>query len=122
MNYTDIFCSSWIYNTGVNTYITCTLNEYTKDRNINPDNYVTADKKPIKVNLYKTSIIAVNTPNGPNIIIFANTAYCFIFLANITSIKCFQFKKIYLDKKHNQLYKKKITQYFLKEYNRNFFL
>ena len=73
MNYTDIFCSSWIYNTGVNTYITCTLNEYTKDRNINPDNYVTADKKPIKVNLYKTSIIAVNTPNGPNIIIFANT-------------------------------------------------
>ena len=98
------------------------MDKYTKDRNINPDNYITTNKRPIKINLYKVSIIAVNTPNDPDIITLTNTAYYPIFLTNIISAKHFQFKKIYLDKKYSQLYKKKITQYFLKKYNKNFFL
>ena len=105
-----------------NMHITYTLNEYTKDRNAGPGNYVAAGEKPVKINSYKISIIAVNTPNDPDIIILTNTIYHPTFLANITSTKHFQLKEIYLDKKHSQLYKKKITQYLLKKYNRNFFL
>ena len=82
-------------------YITCTLDGYIKDRNIDLDNYVITDKKPIKINLYKMSIIAVDILNGSDIITLANIVYYFIFLANITSVKCFQFKKIYLNKKYN---------------------
>ena len=111
-----------MHDTRMNMYIICTLDGYTKDRDINPGDYITAGEKPIKINLYRTSIIAVNIPNDLDIIIFADTAYCFIFLANIISAKHFQFKEIYLNKEHSQLYKKKVTQYLLKKYNKNFFL
>ena len=97
-----------MHNTGVNTYITCILDGYIKDRNIGLGNYIIVDKKSVKVNLYGMSIIAIDILNDLNTIIFVDTAYYFIFLANVISVKYFQLKKIYLDKKHNQLYKKKI--------------
>ena len=108
MNYINIFCSLWMYNTGTNIYIICILDGYTKDRDIGPDNYVAADKKSVKVDLYGMSIIIIDTLNGLDIIIFADIIYYSTFLANIISTKYFQFKKVYLDKKHNQLYKKKV--------------
>ena len=109
MNYTNIFHNSWIYNTETNTHIIYILDEYTKDRNTSPDNYITADEKPVKINSYKMFIITVNIPNGLNTITLADTAYCPTFFTNIISTKHFQLKKIYLDKEHNQLHKKKIT-------------
>ena len=109
MNYINIFHSLQIYNTGTNMYITYILNRYIKDRDIGPDNYITTNKKSIKIDLYEISIIAVDTLNDLNIIILADIVYCFIFLINIISAKHFQFKKIYLNKKHSQLHKKKIT-------------
>ena len=78
-----------MYNTKTNTHITCILDGYTKDRDVGPDNYIAADKKPVKVDLYKISIIIIDILNGPDIIIFINTVYCFTFLANVVSIKCF---------------------------------
>ena len=101
MNHTDIFYSLWMYNIRANIHIIYTLNEYIKDRNVGSDDYIAADEKPVKVNLYGISIIAIDILNGSNIIIFINTVYCFIFLANIILIKYFQFKKVYLDEKHN---------------------
>ena len=122
INHTNIFRSSWIHNTGANTHITCTLDKYTKDRDTGPGNYIIADKKSIKVDSYEIFIIAINTPNDPDTIIFADTAYYSTFLANVTSAKYFQFKKIYLDEKHSRLHKKEVIQYLLKKYNGNFFL
>ena len=97
----DILRSSWMYNTGMNMYITYILDGYIKDRDINLDNYIIINKKPVKVDLYKTSIIAIDTPNNPDTIILTNTAYYLIFLANITSAKCFRLKKVYLNKKYS---------------------
>ena len=78
-----------MHNTEANTYITYILDKYIKDRDTDLDNYITTDKKPIKINSYKTSIIAVNTPNNPNIIILTDTTYYSTFLANIISTKHF---------------------------------
>ena len=108
MNYIDIFCSSWMYDTGMNTYITCILNRYTKDRNVDLGDYIVAGEKPVKVNLYKMFIIIVDILNNLDTIILVDIAYCFIFFANVVLVKCFWFKEIYLDKKHSQLHKKKI--------------
>ena len=108
INYTDIFCSLWIHNTETNMYITYILDGYTKDRDTDSGDYITTDKKPVKVDSYRISIIAVNIPNGLNTITFTDITYYFIFLTNITSTKHFQFKKIYLDEKHSQLHKKKV--------------
>ena len=85
----------------MNIYIIYILDGYTKDRNVGFDDYVAAGEKPVKINLYRISIIAVDILNGPDIIIFVNIVYCFIFLANIISAKCFWFKKIYLNKEYN---------------------
>ena len=108
INYTNIFRSLWMYDTEMNIYITYILNEYIKNRNINFDDYITADEKLVKIDLYRMFIIAVDILNGLDIIILVDIAYCFTFLTNITSVKRFQLKKVYLDKKHNQLHKKKI--------------
>ena len=89
-------------------YITYTLDGYTKDKNTGPGNYITAGEKPIKVNLYRTSIITINILNGPDTIILTNTVYYSIFFTNIISAKCFQLKKVYLNKKHSQLHKKRV--------------
>ena len=89
-------------------YITYILDGYIKDRDINLDDYIIINKKPVKVDLYKTFIIVIDTPNNPDTIILTDTAYYFIFLANIVSAKCFWLKKIYLDKKYSWLYKKEI--------------
>ena len=90
-----------MHNTGVNIYITCTLDGYTKDRDADSDNYIAAGEKLIKIDLYKTSIITVNILNGLNIIIFTDTAYCLTFFANVVLIKHFQLKKVYLDEEHS---------------------
>ena len=82
-------------------HITCILDKYIKNRNIDSDNYVIVDKKSVKVNLYRTFIIAVDTLNGPDIITFANIVYYFTFFVNIVSAKYFQFKKVYLNKKYS---------------------
>ena len=112
MNYTDIFHSLWMYDIEANIYIICILDKYIKDRDAGFGDYVAVDEKSVKVDLYRTSIIAVNILNGPDIIIFADTVYCFIFLINIVSTKYFQFKEVYLNEKYNQLYKKKSYNIF----------
>ena len=122
MNHINILYSLWIYNTGANMHIIYILNGYIKDRNIDPNNYIIIDEKSVKVDLYKMSIIVVDTLNDLDIIIFVDIVYYPIFLTNITLTKHFQFKGVYLNKEHSQLYKKKIIQYLLKEYNKNFFL
>ena len=101
INHIDIFYSLWIHNTEANMYIIYILNGYIKDRNTGPSDYVAAGEKSIKIDLYGTSIITIDILNGPDTIIFTNTAYYPTFLINVISAKCFQFKKIYLDKKHN---------------------
>ena len=101
MNYTDIFCSLWMYNIGMNIYIICILDGYIKDKNIGLGDYIAAGEKPVKIDLYKISIIAVDILNDPDIIILADTVYCFIFLANIIPAKHFQFKEIYLDEEYS---------------------
>ena len=90
-----------MYNTETNIYIIYILNRYIKNRDTDPDDYITANKKPIKINLYKTSIITINTPNNLDTITFTDTIYYSTFLINIISAKYFQFKKIYLNKKHS---------------------
>ena len=85
----------------MNMYIICILDGYTKDRDIGPGDYIAADKKPIKIDLYGISIITIDILNGPDTIILINTAYYPTFLANIVSTKYFQFKKIYLNEEHN---------------------
>ena len=77
------------------------MDKYTKDKDTGPDNYITAGEKLVKIDLYRTFIIAVDILNGLNIIIFVNIIYYLIFLTNIASAKYFWFKKIYLDKKHS---------------------
>ena len=108
MNYIDIFCSLWMHDIKVNIYIIYILDGYIKNRDVGSGNYVAAGEKLVKVDSYRMSIIAVDILNGLNIIILADIIYCFIFLINIVSAKCFQFKRIYLNKKHSQLYKKKV--------------
>ena len=85
----------------MNIHIICILDKYIKDRDTGPNNYITTDKKSIKINLYRTSIIAIDTLNGPDTITLINTTYYSTFFTNIISTKYFQFKKIYLDKKHS---------------------
>ena len=70
-------------------YIICTLDEYIKDRNIGFDNYITANKKPVKVDLYGMSIIVIDTPNGLDTIIFADIVYYLTFLTNVILVKYF---------------------------------
>ena len=89
-------------------YIICTLNEYIKDRDVGPDNYIAAGEKSVKVDLYGMSIIAVDILNGLDIIILVNTAYCFIFFVNIVLTKRFSLKKIYKDEEYSWLYKKEV--------------
>ena len=103
-------------------YIICILNGYTKDRNVGPGDYVAAGEKSVKVDLYRISIIVIDTLNGPDIIIFTDIVYCSTFLANIVLTKRFWLKKVYLDEEHSWLYKKKIIQYLLEKYDGNFFL
>ena len=78
-----------MHDTRTNIHITYILDEYIKNKNVSPDDYVTADEKSFKIDLYKTSIIAVNTLNGPDIIILIDIVYYFIFFINIVSAKCF---------------------------------
>ena len=73
----------------MNMYIICILDEYIKDRDADPGDYVVVDKKSIKVNLYKISIIAVDILNGLDIIIFTNIVYYPTFLANVALAKYF---------------------------------
>ena len=89
INHINIFHNLWIYNIRTNIYIIYILDEYIKNRNTGPGDYVAVDKKSIKIDSYKTSIITINTPNDLNTITLANTAYCFTFLINITSTKHF---------------------------------
>ena len=84
------------------------MNGYIKDRDIGPGDYIAAGEKSVKVDLYRISIIAIDILNGLDIIIFADIVYCFIFLVNVVLAKCFRFKRIYLDKEYNQLYKKRV--------------
>ena len=90
-----------MHDTETNMHITCTLDKYTKDRDIDPGDYVIADEKPVKVDLYRMFIIIVDTLNGPDTITFTNIVYYFIFFANIASAKHFQFKRVYLNEKHS---------------------
>ena len=89
MNHIDIFHNSWIYDTGANIYITCILDEYIKDKDTGPDDYVAVGEKPVKIDLYRTSIIIIDILNDPDTIILADIIYCFIFLANVISVKYF---------------------------------
>ena len=82
-------------------YIICILDKYIKDKNVGFGDYIAAGEKSIKVDSYRMSIIIIDIPNSPDIIILTNTTYCFIFFVNIILIKHFQLKKIYLDKKYS---------------------
>ena len=108
INYINILCNLWIYDIGVNMYIIYILDEYIKDRDVGSGNYIIVGEKPVKVDLYGMSIIIVNILNGLNIIILADTVYCFIFLINIVLAKYFWFKEIYLNEEYNWLYKKEV--------------
>ena len=85
----------------MNIYIIYTLNEYIKDRDTDLNNYIITGEKPIKINLYGMSIIVVDILNSPDIIIFVDIIYCFIFFANIILAKHFQLKGVYLNKEYN---------------------